>query len=526
MTASGDRQASQPLELIPARNGEMTARLAGVYLHSHVDPSREAARHAAAHVSTPVETLILFGPGLGYIAPAVRELEPKRDRRIVSVFLHAATFDHAIDRGDAAWCPGSGVDLQDFLRRQIRPQDIPAVGVVMWPPVAKALRATQAGPLVSSLEKTLLSTIEELRRDLVTAAFFSQRRLRNAVRNVFSNHIRSLVAATPLESPTLVVASGPSLEGLEEAVHRASKGALVVATASALPYLAHARVSPDVVVHIDAGYYARLHLHRAPPPSLVENRPVLMPFTAAGTRGLIVPISFGAAEERILGLAGETSCATPFPEAATVSATACRIAQFLATGPHYCLGFDFAALDLLDHARPHAFDRYLEPRSWRLEPVETNRFLRVSDHTFVGESLRQSAALAYYADWFARNTSLFPRFFRVRPSLVAIGMPTADVHEMIQVCSRGPKTASVLDRTVDRTEQTRTNLRRRIDELDHEWQRCRSTDDFIVHPLLGPLCDLVDFANARRVKTGSGDVGHLREGVSRILRRLVDYARA
>ena len=525
MTASGDRHPSPQLELTPAKNGLQTALMGGVYLHSRFDPAREAQRYLEAHASPRADTLIIFGPGLGYLSAAARTSTTPRWSRVLCIFLQHQTYLHAVDRGDMCWFPGCGVGLDDFLRTHLSPQDIPALEVLPWASAARALEQTaSAHDFVPNLEAKLVSTIEELRRELVTAAYFSERRVRNVVQNVFTNGIYALKTHRPHNGPALVVASGPTLEGVRDPLRRAASGALVVATSSAVPFLSDAGVSPDIIVHIDAGYYARLHLHRGRAHPQESEVPVAMPFTAGKVAVPLVPVVFGTVEEDLLGLTGTHQDAVELPEDATVSATACRVAQLLATGPHYCLGFDFASQDLLDHARPHAFDRYMELRARRVEPGETLRFVRIADHDAVAGAWRQSTALAHYAAWFARNADTFQNFLRVAPSPVDIGIATAEAKQMVAVCGQTPTPPSLIDHTEDVTNKTRLRLRRRLGELRDEWARYGSTPGFLSHPPLARLSEVADFAGTRRVRSGEGGVEDLRSSVSRLLHRLLSYA--
>ena len=61
-------EKNSPLELEPFRasSGEITAKRKGIYIHSRIDPVKEADRLIAASADSSTDTVIFFGFGLGY----------------------------------------------------------------------------------------------------------------------------------------------------------------------------------------------------------------------------------------------------------------------------------------------------------------------------------------------------------------------------------------------------------------------------------------------------------------------------
>lgn len=444
------------LELFRAKSGDLTASVPGGLLHSRYDPRREAERYVDRALGHPARgrqgpgeaqgqaqvplpaTVILLGAGLGYLASVIRQRLPEC-RLIALSPLNAVQTEHR--RAVDVYVNLSAGDPAELLSRAMGPADVAGLELLEWEPELRAAPQT-----AEAARAALRELVARYNADVATTGFFGRRYIKNAVRTLlFSESPR---ASGPGAKPVCIAASGPSIERSSLWIAENRPRIEVWALSSATPALRARGITPDLVVHQDAGYYATLHLAEAARTgggtASAETPPILMPATAAlppqNLRSAPVLFHQGThVENEVFSALGIEPPRTS--ETGTVAATATLLALARSPGRVYLAGVDLSREDIRAHATPHAFEPYLSRNESRLRPLYSQLAADAFERTEPierpapserarGERARRERSLDIYATWF-RNlpARLARRLRRLSPSPVDIGIESVALGE-------------------------------------------------------------------------------------------------
>ncbi|MDR2796629.1 MAG: DUF115 domain-containing protein [Spirochaetaceae bacterium] len=454
-----EAEAGPDLVLEKAADGCPTARLDGRYLHSARNPSREAERLVLAAAGGDCRgenrAFLLLGFGLGYAAEAAAALAPN------SVII---AVEKRIDVLRAAF---ETRDLTDILDKNIIfvLGDEPGV-------INEALRLNpKLNPQkLSLIRNPALTTADaafyrELERHIenwrtkeavneATLRRFGKRWVKNQAANLWA--IRDLpginLLAGRFDFPVLLLAAGPTLNGLCGRCAALADRCIVVAVDTALRFLKREGVKPDFVVSVDPQFWNTLHLYRCLPeesvlileaavyPSVPRNR--LNPGRAAGMAGpsflcgSIYPMS-GFIEARVdvkgwLGAGG------------SVASTAWDFASSLVPGgavrPIFIAGLDLAFPGFATHYKGALFEERALAEAGRFTPAETRSFHALRDGApfFAaaadGAPVLTDKRLNLYASWFENRLKSPGNCDSLRLSgegLAIKGMKTACIEDVL-----------------------------------------------------------------------------------------------
>ena len=398
------------LEILPARSGQLTARVGGMYLHSPYDPQTEARRFAASRLAdTSPATVLLLGAELGHAGNAIRRACP--GARLVAVYYDAQIAAHGGD--PQGWSPASGEPLLRFLRRSL--PEAEGLAVLEWPASARLF----PGASLEARRQTA-QLLRELRGGLATTAAVGRRWLRNCLDNFLGIDRVLFPASRPGDLPILIAASGPSLQSVLPALGRLRERIALWALPSAVECLGAHGLEPDLVVLTDPGWYAMAHLF----PLRSLGTPVAMPLSAArgawNLGGGVLLLAQEAAYENAVLAAVAYPAVTVLPQG-TVAATAMELALRSTRREVIFAGLDLCYRDLNGHARPNLFERTLDRGSDRLQPLDHRRFTWAAAQAprRLPGGGRTGLALETYAGWFASRPA-DPRLYRLLPSPVAL----------------------------------------------------------------------------------------------------------
>ena len=404
------------IEFATATDGSAIVSVNGVALHSRYQPAREAQRLAASQLgqSRP-EIVILFEPGLGYAAAAIRQQLP--DAGILVITYHprlAARARPILERAHShIWTP-NGEPLDRFFQRHIDDLHIASLAVVDSGTAGRCFPAAHR-----DVTAALRSLLARQKASFATTVGFGRRWIRNAIVN--SCRINRVAALPTVRGPLVVAASGPSLEEVISDLGRLRPLYQLWALPSAVRVLHAAGLEPDLIVATDPGYYAAAHLFRQPPGR------VAMPLSAASppatTRPAVSLFAEGHGfEADVLQALGMRLPVVP--PAGTVAASAIRLAA--QNGARWVLmaGLDLCYRDLLAHARPSLSGELLRQAVSRQRPYVTQLLVHAMRHapvrqTVDGNVIRRGAALDAYAGWFNTRGADGVHLARLEPSPIA-----------------------------------------------------------------------------------------------------------
>jgi len=229
---------------------------------------------------------------------------------------------------------------------------------------------------------------------------FGKRWFRNFLRNL--GIIRSVLCPAPLSLPFLVAGAGPSLEDAFPFIQQRRASLFVLAVSSAAAALKAADIKPNMIIATDGGQWAAFHLLDC---FRGKNIPLAAVLTAAlpsqCARLPVLPLCDGSRWQTLILKEFKIPFIT-LPQRGTVSASALDLAFALTGGNIVISGIDLANNGIRSHARPYSFDRFLEEKAGRTNPVYSQAFRRSS-------LLKAGGSFEIYASWFEKQLAAYPR---------------------------------------------------------------------------------------------------------------------
>ncbi len=346
-------------ETLPTADGNTTIRVAGRFLHSSYRPGIEAERVLDRFVPERSDgVVIVIGEGVPYFSSRLAERYP-------SMKVIAVTFQHV--QGDFSGrihripiAVPDVLDIRGRIRNALTLLDVSRVQAFLWPPALQCITDWS-----ESVQQGVVQGVQDGQSELYTVASFGMTWLRNALGRAIRLEER-LVPGTHAGA-TLVCAGGPSVAQPLPRDFLKTVEPVVIAASSAADALLHAGVSPDILVHLDAGFWAKRYRRRIP--TVVSLR------SSGGTgRG---PFPEICVRSGWIGdiLAIDGSEWPHIGEAPTVTGSTLAYSDSLLPegSALYLIGIDLCTYDLIIHGRPHPNDRFIDARTNRLRPDTTLR---------------------------------------------------------------------------------------------------------------------------------------------------------
>lgn len=398
------------ISLESARSGEPTASCGSLRIHSAYDPDKEARRFLKDRLKDipSHSVIVVLGAALGYMDRILLELRP--ECKIIAIHFETDLYNAAVTRKISLpqlsrWHPKSEKEIEKFLFDVLDETSISGLTVLEWP-VSKQVNPEQ----FNSAARALATVIRRYSGNISATAAFGRTWIRNSLRNYLE--IENIVIPESMDEAVVLAASGPSLEKSLDIIRKFRSRFQLWALPSALPALLNSELEPDMIIASDPGYWARKHGRFYP-----EETPVAMPLTATTpptwTGGTLL-LSQGSPGEDFL-LEDSAWPRLDVPSMGTVAATAVEIWKRMSKGPLLIAGLDLCWDDLRSHARPHAFDGWIQSGTSRLNPLYNEIWGRAMKQAPERNGrIRTGPTLQTYLDWFISNTPK-GRVFRLVP---------------------------------------------------------------------------------------------------------------
>jgi len=386
------------IEFLSSKDGNLTAKFDGVYLHSAYSPRKEAENFYIKEKLERFSTFILIDPCLNYSGSLIKEKNP--GVKVISIYTYKAFAQRDNSISDFLWCRKDGDSLKNFLYKAMQELDLEQFRLIEWPAAAKSLKAPLSG-----YKDTITQHIRELHGNITTSSGFGSRIVKNFIKNYLSADKVSV--PRPTDSTFFIAGSGPGLANSIPFLKRNRQALFITALPSSINYLLSFGIKPDLIVSTDPGYYAGHHIRT------LNNCLIASPLTANLLSSLndnhLIPIN----QQSFI----ETSFRSNFgsfiniPSNGTVAGTAMFLAAMLTTGRIIVSGLDFSFIDILSHNRPHSFDRIIEQKSSRTSSLQSLYYDRNIAPSVKIESgpRRTTTALNVYRGWFERSSSIFSK---------------------------------------------------------------------------------------------------------------------
>jgi len=399
-----------------AASGDPTLVYKGLYVHSRMDPKREAERFTETG-SEEIVALVL-GFGLGYAFSALAAKFPKRPiiivekkAEIIKKALELRDFTGLLTREKLVFV----LDVEGLTAALSLFESTPGV-----PPLVVRNRA------LCDLDKEWYGRAEDKiaewnKRTNVNQATkkrFGKRWVKNLSLNL--DAIRDFPGISRLQGilkqpdiPAFLVAAGPSLDETAPYMEEIHNRCLVVAVDTSLRFLCGCKIEPDFALSVDPQYWNSRHLDRVYSPKarmVAESAvyPTLLRLSFAFTFlcGSFFPIG-RFVEDRVdpkgdLGAGG------------SVATSAWDFIRLLGAKKVWISGLDLSFPDLKTHFHGALFEEKFHAASDRFTPGETSnyRLLRDGGPFYAkragGGTVLTDERLSLYASWFENRFSQFP----------------------------------------------------------------------------------------------------------------------
>jgi hypothetical protein len=501
---------AQPgIEMLDTPSGAPTVKRDGVYLHGRHDPVRDASVQVKREIDAACTTIIVTGFGLGYGAEAARQAFPAQPLLVVEP--DTRMFRAAL----------SCRDLRDFLRDPAvhlhigdNPDALPSVLEPLplaRPGFLRLRSAVQTRPgTYRASEETIQSWL--LRRDINvnTLNRFGRLWVRNLCRNM-AEFLRCPGVAS-LHGifdgmPALVVAGGPSLDGVAPRLAELRERMLIVSVNTPLRACREQGVEPDFTTVVDPQYWASRSLDWtracrgvfvAEPSTCprVFRREEELFFLCSSLFPLGETLEVAVGEKGKLGAGG------------SVSTAAWDLARLLGARPLYAAGLDLGFPGMRTHCRGAYPEGMWLSAADRFTPLENSSFRSVRDiglfpaRSTSGGSTPTDRRMLLYKWWFENQLRMDPDCAAktLSPESVAIeGMPLSSLEDALALPCVRPEIDGRMARV------------RRIHESASGGGGTREKLAAVIGELGGQLAELETLSTRGRVK--SRELGLLLESL-------------
>ncbi len=402
--------AAPDLRLDAAANGSPTLIAAGRYLHSRVDPQREAARAMAACARREPAAVLLFGLGLGYHAAYLVEhtestrvvvFEPVA--RIVSIAREHGSLERPLQSGRLTIAGDA-----DSLSRLLPQTAAEGFETFVLPGALRLSDEYAAARRISD------SFYRRLEINHNTLQRFGRLWVRNLCRNL--DVIADAYAVASLTNafsgiPVLLLAAGPTLDQILPVLPELSRRHLTIAVDTAIAPALRAGVRPDFAVVVDPQYWNARHLDRlASETTMLVSEPsahpsVFRPF-AAQTFLCSSVFPLGRAFEQSLGHFGVLGAG------GSVATTAWDLGRLIGAADIAVAGLDLGFPDGRTHCRSSYFEHLALLCGIRYATAESVVFRYVwgaGAHAIEandGATILSDRRMEIYRRWFAEQLAL------------------------------------------------------------------------------------------------------------------------
>jgi hypothetical protein len=403
-----------------AASGDPTLVYNGLYVHSKMDPKREAERLAAGAAAAGEEDTpaLVLGFGLGYAFSALAAKFPKRP--VIIVEKHPEIIKRALE-------------LRDFSAPLAREKLVFVLDAESLTAALSLFESTPGVPPLVIRNRALCDLDKEWyeRAEDKIAAWNKRTNVNQATKKRFGKRwvknlslnlqaVRDFPGISRLEGilaqndiPVFLAAAGPSLDETGPYLGEIFKRCLVAAVDTSLRFLCGRKIEPDFVLSVDPQYWNSRHLDRVCPPNtrLVAESAVYptllrLPFGGIFLCGSFFPLG-RFVEDRVdpkgdLGAGG------------SVATSAWDFIRLLGAKNVWISGLDLSFPELKTHFHGALFEEKFHASSGRFVPGETSNYRLLRDgRPFYtkrggGGTVLTDERLSLYASWFENRFSQFP----------------------------------------------------------------------------------------------------------------------
>lgn len=431
-------------QVVISKNGELTAKENGIFLHSSYAPKKEAVSTVKNAKTEQTECAVFFSMGLGYAPLEWAKSFPEDS--IIIVEPEPQYFFAALKY----------TDFEPLLKHkklivllQAELHDVITLTEHSAPFSHTALIENKAQSQHSkeyfeSLHFLFERNQQKEKINSSTLEKFSKLWLRNSCFNLpflaILDGINIYKNVCPQNLPCLLIAAGPGLSEILPFLKELKKRCLTVAVDTALSACLKAEVEPDFIVLTDPQYYAYRHIAGLKSKSSVlitESAvcPAVYRFNCRKTVLCSSLFPLGQYFEEKLGHKGKLG------SGGSVATTAWDFCRIIGAKEIYCAGLDLGYPKKNTHIRGSFFEEKAHFSSTRLNSAEkmlaTSIFAAnpVLGQDYEKNTIVTDSKMKMFAWWFESQTQKYPEttsFSLSKTSLKIPGFYCADVQTLLK----------------------------------------------------------------------------------------------
>ena len=448
--------ASQELEVVVTRSGELSGRIGSITLHSLRDPRLEAKR-LIEQSGRQGSCYVLEGFGMGFVAETLLSRFPTTEILVVEpdipLFLAVAGCRNLADVLSSPRISYIlGTDSVDAVSDILQHVDATDIRIVRFRPLYERHRHH-----FEAVDRTIETFVGRTQVNQNTLVRFGRLWVRNLTRNLplfLGANRMSALEGTCAGVPGLLLGAGPSLDGILPHLAELSCKCIIVAVDTSLAACRRAGVEPDFVVVVDPQYWNTRHLDAAegaltPLISESSTHPRVFRLLKGNLFfcGSLFPL--GEYIETQLGEMGKLGAG------GSVSTSAWDFLRNLGCNPVYTAGLDLGFPGKQTHFRGSFFENRILSIGFRLKPVEDHSFHYLHDAGLFmvpdnsGEPVATDKRMVIYRTWFEGQFRRFPQTETRSLSPHSVHLEGADYAPLDQILAQDDLAAEVRIRLSD-----------------------------------------------------------------------------
>lgn len=384
------------IEFCEAKDGNVTCKCDGLFLHSAYKPLAEAQKFCDQINSSFIPKYVLITePGISFCCEFLKQKFPHSSICAVRYTDFFSNYDSQFDKvfnlsfTDNKLCE----DLFSYMGED----GIFSCLFISWN-ASEKIFSRESSYCWKEIKKSVLKSNQVLS----TRTYFAKRWFTNAVRNcIFLNKTCSI---NKTDKPVIICASGPSLKNSIPFLKKNLGKYHLFCVSSALSPLVNYGLTPELCITTDGGYFAKRHL------SFYASKVKKTIFSIATESAIntsflrdkiILPLNYGDSPADALF----SSCGITSSNAlrnGTVSGTAAFLGLCTTSSEVYFCGLDLSESKEFAHTQPNELELTDSLKDSRTNSKET----RILPQSF------KNSSLDLYSSWFS-NTDFGKRLFRL-----------------------------------------------------------------------------------------------------------------
>lgn len=381
-----------------AKNGEDTALLNDIFIHSNYNPSREAERFVENQQLPYIpQNIIISEPGLSYIVPFFKKRFPNTKIGVIRYIPDFNSYNDGFDFLINYYEFYSQDSFENYLFNLLGEEKLLLTFFCKWDVTSKLLP-----DIDYSVWTSIKNVLEKSKTLLITRQYFEKKWLLNSV--IFFNNIKNIVTLDKnIEYPVIIISSGPSLKPYIQFIKQNQNKFFIICLSSAISVCYSNNIIPDLCLSTDGGYWAGQHLKK-----LLKNKAVLALSSESYCpkkllkKCKILPLDYkDGISTKIFNKCKIKSITAK--RNGTVSGTALELAISLTSSDIFFFGLDLANQKGFQHTQPNE----LELNSC----ISFNRISSSEKKSVVSEYSKSS--LEIYLKWFQSFKTSGHNIYRV-----------------------------------------------------------------------------------------------------------------